>query len=114
MAKFCGVVGYGESVETKPGVWEDVVTERKYYGDVLRNTRMLKDGVTTLNEDLTVNNSISILADTYANERFFAIRYVKWAGTLWQVNTVEKQSPRLILSIGGVYNGQQASAPDSP
>jgi hypothetical protein len=113
MARFCGVVGYGESVETKPGVWEDVITERKYYGDVLRNTRMLEPGE-SVNDDLAVNNSISILADAYANDHFFAIRYIKWAGALWTVNNVEVQSPRLILGMKGVYNGKQASTPDSP
>lgn len=113
MAKFYGPIGYGETVETKPGVWEDVITEHNAYGDVLRNTRKLSEGE-NLNNDLSVNNSVSILADAYANEHFFAIRYVKWAGTLWAVSDVEVQSPRLILKLGGVYNGQQASAPVSP
>ena len=104
MAKFYGEIGYGESVETAPGVWEDVVTEYSYYGDVLRNARQLNDGE-NLNSNITVNNSISIVADAYANEHFFAIRYIKWAGTLWTVTDVEVKSPRLILRMGGVYNG---------
>jgi len=104
MAKFYGEIGYGESVETAPGVWEDVVTEYSYYGDVLRNTRQLSDGE-NLNSNINVSNSISIVADAYANEHFFAIRYVKWAGTLWKITDVEVKSPRLILKLGGVYNG---------
>ena len=104
MAKFYGEIGYGESVETAPGVWEDVVTEHSYYGDVLRNTRQLNDGE-NLNGNITANNSISIVADAYANAHFFAIRYIKWAGTLWTVTDVEVKSPRLILRMGGVYNG---------
>lgn len=104
MAKFYGEIGYGESVETAPGVWEDVVTEYSYYGDVIRNTRQLNTGE-NLNSNITVNNSISIVADAYANEHFFAIRYIKWAGTLWTVTEVEVKSPRLILRMGGVYNG---------
>jgi hypothetical protein len=104
MAKFYGEIGYGESVETAPGVWEDVVVEYSYYGDVLRNTRQLSNGE-NLNSDINVNNSISIIADAYANEHFFAIRYVKWAGSLWKVTEVEVKSPRLNLRLGGVYNG---------
>lgn len=104
MAKFYGEIGYGETVETAPGVWEDTITERKYYGDVVKNTRQWRESE-NLNNDLTVSNSISIVADAYANEHFFAIRYIKWAGTLWTVSDVEVQRPRLLLRLGGVYNG---------
>lgn len=104
MAKFYGKIGYGESVETAPGVYEDVITELSYFGDVLRNTRQLQDGE-NLNNNISVNNSVSIVADAYANEHFFAIRYIEWAGTLWTVTDVEVRSPRLILRMGGVYNG---------
>ena len=104
MAKFYGEIGYGETVETSPGVWEDTIVEHVYSGDVIRNTRKLQEGE-HLNNDLTVGNSISIVSDAYANEHFFAIRYIKWAGTLWTISDVEVQSPRLILRLGGVYNG---------
>lgn len=104
MAKFYGRVGYGKSVETKPGVWVDQITEKLYFGDVIRDTRKLVDGE-ALNDDLSVGNSISIVATAYAKEHFFAIRYVEWAGVLWTVPTVEVQGPRLILRLGGVYNG---------
>lgn len=107
MAKFYGSIGYGETVESSPGVWLDTITEFNYYGDVIRNTRKLEDGQ-KVNDDLSVNNSISIVADQYANEHFFAIRYIKWAGTLWTVSDVEVQSPRLLLRLGGVYNGPTA------
>jgi hypothetical protein len=113
MAKYYGEIGYGESTEVAPGVWEDVITEKHYYGDILRNTRKLQEGE-FLNNDLTVSNSISIVADAYANEHFFAIRYIKWAGTLWTVRDVEVQSPRLLLRLGGVYNGPTYTAPVDP
>lgn len=107
MAKFYGEIGYGESAESAPGVWKDVITERNHYGDVLRNSRTLKEGE-KINNDLSVGNSISIVADAYANEHFFAMRYIKWAGTLWTISNVDVQSPRLILRLGGVYNGPKA------
>ena len=104
MAKFYGEVGYGETVETAPGVHELQVTEFHYSGDILRNARELQDGE-YLNDDISVSNSISIVADAYANEHFFAIKYVKWSGVAWDVVNVEVQRPRLILRLGGVYNG---------
>lgn len=112
MTRFHGVVGYGEQVEVRPGVWDDVITEVLYFGDVVRNTRQLESGE-KVNDDLTVNNSISIVADAYANEHFFAMRYVRWAGSLWRVTDVEVQRPRLILRLGGVYNGP-TPAPVTP
>lgn len=105
MARFSGEVGYAvETKETSPGVWVDLIEERSYQGDVIRNTRQLSSGE-KINEDITVNNSISIVADQYAIDHFFNIKYVRWAGVLWTVPTVEVQSPRLILSLGSVYNG---------
>lgn len=113
MAKFYGVVGYGESVEVRDGVWEDVITEIPYFGDVISTTRRLEEG-DKVNNDLSVTNSISIVADAYANEHFFAIRYVKWAGVLWTVSTVEVKSPRLILRLGEVYNGPTPGSSGTP
>jgi hypothetical protein len=107
MAKFNDVVGYGIATEGVNGVYKDDITEVSYFGDVIRNSRQLRDGE-KVNDDLTVGNSISIVADAYANEHFFAIRYVKWAGTYWKVANVDVQSPRLILRLGGVYNGPKA------
>jgi hypothetical protein len=105
--KFYGKVGYGVNVESAPGVWVDTITEVQYFGDVVRNSRKLQDG-SKVNDDLSVENSISIVADAYAHEHFFAIRYVEWAGTLWAVSTVDVQIPRLLLRLGGVYNGPKA------
>ena len=113
MARFFGRVGYGEAVETSPGVWIDEVVEREYYGDVIRNARNLREGE-NLNPDLSVQNSISIVADAYANDHFFAIRYVEWAGVLWTVSSVEVQSPRLLLRLGEVYNGPTPAAAPAP
>jgi hypothetical protein len=106
MAKFYGEIGYGESVETPlgSGIFVDVITEIAYFGDIIRNTRKLDSGE-SLNDDVSVSNSISIIADEFATAHFFAIRYIRWAGTLWTVTTVEVQSPRLILALGSVYNG---------
>jgi hypothetical protein len=106
MARFYGEVGYGTPVENPPGsgVWVDIITEFTYQGDVIRNTRQLEIGE-KVHDDIVVSNSISIVADQYAIENFINIKYVRWSGVLWTVTAVEVRSPRLILSIGSVYNG---------
>lgn len=114
MAKFYGKVGYAERQETAPGVWEDVVTERNYYGDVLRNTRRLEDNPEKLNDDIAVTNTISIVADAYAHNHFFMMKYLFWQGAYWKVSSVEVKHPRLELRLGGLYHGDKAPAPDTP
>jgi hypothetical protein len=104
MAKFFGRVGYGTQTETAPGVFEDVITERQYYGDVVRDSRQLSEGE-HIHGDVNVGSQISIMADAYANDHIFAMKYVEWAGVLWTVSNVEVQRPRLLLSLGEVYNG---------
>lgn len=104
MTKFSGKVGFGYSQETKPGVYEDLIVEHVYYGDVVRNTRRSEQG-DQVNNDISTSNSISIVADPYASEHFFAMSYVEWAGTRWTILEVEVQSPRLLLRLGGVYHG---------
>lgn len=107
MARFYGVVGFAEPVETAPGVWEHKIIEREYFGDLTRNTRRLQSAG-QLNDNINVENNISIVADPYANEHFHSMRYVKFMGAAWKITNVEVQRPRLILTTGGVYNGKQA------
>lgn len=116
MARFYGKVGYAtDSVESPEdsGIFEDQIVEYPYYGDVVRNSRRLDPGE-NLNSDISIGNSISIVADQFANEHFHAIRYVEWSGVLWTVTSVEVQAPRLILSVGEVYNGPVAPPPEVP
>ena len=105
MPKFVDVIGYGEAQEVTPGVWQDVIVERRLFGDVIRSSRRLQESSEKLNSDITVNVAISVVADAYARNHIFAIRYVKWAGARWTVSHVDVQFPRLILTLGGLYNG---------
>lgn len=105
MAKFYGTVGYVDTVDKGNGVFEEeVIGERPYRGDVTRTVRRFENGE-SLNDNLNVSNEISIVADAYAYENFCHIRYVVWMGARWKVSSVDVQRPRLILSMGGVYNG---------
>ena len=104
MNKFYGKIGYAITKETTPGVWVERIVERSYYGDVIRNIRRLQSSE-NLNDDINVSNEISIVADAFANQNFHSMRYVEYMGTKWKVSSIEVKYPRLILSIGGVYNG---------
>lgn len=106
MAKFYGTIGYAVTVETKPGVWTEKITERMYYGDMTRNTRKLQS-TDQLNDNINVANEISIVADPFANENFHSMKYVEFMSAKWKITSVEVQYPRLILTVGGVYNGEQ-------
>lgn len=108
MSKFYGPVGFVHHVEKRPGVWIEEATEGDYSGDVLRQSTRWQH-TSKLTDDVEVSNSISIVADPYAYENFSTIKYVKWGGAVLAVTSIEVQYPRLILSIGGVYNGPQAS-----
>lgn len=105
MAKFFGAIGYAVTSETKPGVYEEQIIEREYFGDVNRNIRKLENSE-HLNDDINVSNEISIVSDPFANENFYSMRYAEFMGTKWKITNVEVKYPRLILTLGGVYNGQ--------
>lgn len=105
MAKFYGKIGYANTVETKPGVYEEQIVERSYCGDLIRNTRRLQSA-DQVNDDINISNEISIVADPYATNNFHTMRYAVFMGTKWKISNVEVSYPRLILTLGGVYNGQ--------
>lgn len=109
MAKFYGAIGYAVTEEVKPGVWTEQITERKYYGDLTRNFKNTQSSE-NLNDDINIANEISIVADPYAYENFHLMRYVEFMGTRWKVKSVEVKYPRLILAIGGLWNGGSKQA----
>ena len=106
MAKFFGKVGFISYVEEEGGVFKECVTEKPYYGDVIRLSRRYEnsDG---LNDNLNLGNEIQIVADAFAYQNFQSIRYVNHLGANWKVTSATVDRPRITLQIGGVYNGEQ-------
>ena len=104
MAKWFGMIGYAETVETSPGVWKEQITKREYFGDLTRNARRLQSA-DNVNDNLEITNTLSIVSDPYAMENFHAMRYAEFMGARWKITNVEVQYPRLLLTLGGVYNG---------
>ena len=111
MAKYYGAIGYAETVEKRPGVWKEQITERMYSGDLLKNTSRFQTA-DKLNDDINITNEISIVADPYANQNFHLMRYVVFMDTKWKITNVEVQYPRLRLTLGGVYNEKQDRVAD--
>lgn len=104
MAKFFGNIGYQTTVETEPGLYEEQIVEHEYYGDVLRNSRRLQYS-DDINPSITVNKQISIISDPYAVDNFHNMRYVNYMNAKWIISSAEVQYPRIILTLGGLYNG---------
>lgn len=109
MAKFYGKVGYVENQETAPDLIVEKPVERYYKGDLVKNVRKLEQGI-GLNDNVDISNQISIMADPYALNHIFAMRYVTWMGAAWKIANIEVQHPRLILTLGGIYNGETAAS----
>lgn len=115
MVRFFDKVGYATPAVIVDGVWSDSITERDHYGEVLRTMSSIEPS-DKVNDDIRLQNRVSIVADAFALENFSTIKYVLWMGTRWSVQSVEVERPRLILNLGGVYDGPvpQVETPDSP
>lgn len=115
--KFRGIVGFWEGeVETRPGIWSSQIVERKYTGEILRNNRRFQDSSEQQNAEFNINNSISILSDLYARQRWDSIKYIIWNDVKWKVSSVEvdPDRPRIKLEIGGYYNDDADKTGVSP
>ena len=114
MAKWCGKIGYAVTKEIRPGYWDSTFVEREYFGDLTRNSRRFENS--QANGKISISNEISIVADPFAYENFHSMRWVEFMGVKWTINSVEVQHPRLILSLGDVYNdcdGEETEATDN-
>lgn len=106
MAKFSGKIGFVQTVETSPGVWTDKVTEKSYKGDLLKNY-IRWSGSEKVNEDFNISNQVSIVADSYLLNNLAAMKYVYFSGTRWKINSISIERPRLIISLGDIYRGEE-------
>jgi len=104
MARFYGKVGFVfGSIETRPGVWVESKSERNYYGDVMKRRISWEKG-DSINDNIKIGNQFSILADEYAETHMYAMKWIEWKGVKWKITSVEIERPRMILTIGDVYN----------
>lgn len=101
--KWSGKIGFVETKETRPGVWENVTTERNFYGDVIRDIRKNQSSG-QVNDDINISNRISIVSNSFVRDNLAFMKYIEFMGTKWKITDVEIQYPRLILTIGGLWN----------
>lgn len=104
MSKWFGKIGYAIQKESEPGIWEDEIVERDYYGDLLTDNRKRQSNNNVLDE-ITLSNMVSIIADPFAYNNCSCMAYAEIMGARWKISEVEVKPPRLNLTIGGVYNG---------
>lgn len=111
--RYCGNIGYLIHVREKYEEYDTWVI-RKYKGDVLSTNKYLQQGY-SINDSLVVNNRISIVADPYAYDTWDRIRYAEYMGKKLKVTSIDKDlsNKRLILTLGGVYNGETPTEPTS-
>ena len=112
MARFHGMIGFLRTEETDPdnhpGVYNEVLHEKHYYGDVFSDSRRW-DQNGNFNDNLVISNRISIVADNFAKANLGSMKYVKWLGDTWKITNAEIQYPRIILTIGGQYHEPEKS-----
>ena len=104
MAKWYGKIGYVDKVEQEPGVWVEQVVEKPYFGDTMKNARALQNSG-DVNDNVNISNQISIVADPYAVNHIYSMRYAEFQGSNWKVTSADVQPPRIVLTLGGLYNG---------
>lgn len=108
MTKFYGLVGFAETFEDDLGVWREHIKARPYYGEYVRHYHRWET-TSNANDDLSLSSSISIVADSFAMENMHLIRWVEIYGEHWKVIGIDPKYPRIELTIGGVYNGDEDS-----
>lgn len=104
--KFHGFLGFVKFVEsgTSPGKFDVVEEEIPVKGDLLRNALKYEpvEGNEKLN--MAISNRFSFIAPNRVFENFEFLKFITWNNVRWNISNIEVNSPRLIVSISGVYN----------
>lgn len=109
MGRFSGKIGFSIPNETSPGIFEsDIVEKGPYYGNVIRSSRYntTTDGE---NDMFNISNQISVIADEFIYSNLSRMKYIYYLGIKWKITNAEVARPRLLLTIGGVYNGPKTT-----
>ncbi len=107
MDRFCGIIGYAITEETSKGVWKTNIVEKAVFGDIIKNSKRYENS-NNVNSDINISNQFSVMVDPYAMENIHLMKYLEYLGAKWKITSVEVQYPRILLTVGGVYNGEQA------
>lgn len=115
MSKWCGKIGLAicaeEDPENNPGVWTDIIKEVPAKGEIIKTSYRYQSNTDSTNDDISLNMSLSIISNTYLTNNFQSIKYITYKNGVWSVTGVSLENRRLILSIGGIYNGERPQRP---
>ena len=100
--KWFGKIAFADQKDAGTGVWKSVITERDYYGDVLRNSKR-DENSTVIISNITLSNQLSVVADPFILDSFTKIVYVEIFGKKWKVSSVDVNYPRLTINFGELY-----------
>jgi hypothetical protein len=103
MPKCSGIIGYALAVETQPGVWTESITEKTYYGDVVKDNRRIVDQ-SQINDNLNISNNISVVCNSFMFKNMAFMKFITFIGSKWEISSVDIKPPRIIITIGGIYN----------
>ena len=104
MTRCSGIIGYALAVETQPGVWEESITDKPYFGEVVRDNRKVVDQ-TQINNSINISNNISVVSNKFMLENMAFMRYITFMKSKWNITSVDIKPPRIIITMGGLYNG---------
>ena len=107
MSRWYGKIGFSIQEETSPGIWNEVIEEKNYYGDLTNRSRRWQQGQDLI-DDVTITNELTITTDPYIIENLTNIKYVVIMGIKWKISNITLSAPRLTLSLGGIYNAYQS------
>ena len=105
MPKCSGVIGYALAGETQPGVWTEGITEKKYIGEIVKDNRRIVDQ-SEINGSINISNNISIISNRFMLDNMAYMRYLTFNNSKWKISSVEIKPPRIIITLGGLYNEQ--------
>lgn len=104
MAKYFGKIGFEITSTDDYGTTKTKIRELDYTGDIIGQTNRWESSSDKISDDLTVNGKISVVADSFLYNNIGAMKYVVWMGVKWKIRSIEPLRPRLILTVGGMYN----------
>lgn len=104
--KYSGLAGFNEKdIEVRPGVLQNQIKERRIKGNVLNYGHYNSDTPNSMQQDVSIRNRLSIIMDPYIKKNFNNILYVTFMNVRWSISSLTINGNRVILDLGGVYNG---------
>lgn len=104
--KYSGLAGFEKKHnEVRPGVLQNQIKEVRIKGDVINYGHSLNPTQGSDQQDVHIRNRLSIVMNPYLRDNFSSLVYVIFMNVKWEVSSFTINGPRVIIDLGGVYNG---------